>query len=131
MLWFSAHEAAGLGLWDTACNMLTILHSTCSMGSFALSETDIQYQVAFFKICAGHKDCVAVLDSIQRAQAGNQAQANNVLAEVRQLADLLRAAPAPTSKENSFLVSAAFKYKSSPIRMAEGVWGDHTFGIMK
>jgi WD40 repeat protein len=133
VLWFSAHEAAAMGLWDTACNMLAILSLTCSTASFALSETDIQYQLLFFKICAGQKDCVSAVDNLLRTRAVHQGpgEATAVQADLRQLADLLRAAPPPNAKENAFLVSAAFKYKSSPVRMAEGVWGDHTFGIMK
>jgi hypothetical protein len=133
MLWFSAHEAASLGLWDTACSMLGILHTTCSTASFALSETDIQYQLVFFKVCAGHKDCATFLETVQRTQAGRPAgeAGTSVQAELRQLLELLHAAPAPSARENTFLVSSAFKYKSSPVRMAEGVWGDHTYGIMR
>lgn len=131
MLWFSAHEAAAQGLWDTACNMLSILSLSCSTASFALSETDIQHQLMFFKICAGHRDAATALDTFLRSRLAAQGEGTPVLGELRQLADLLRAAPPPTAKENTYLVSSAFKYKSSPVRMAEGVWGDHTFGIMK
>lgn len=129
ILWFTAHEAAMLGLWDTACNMLSILHLTCGMGSFALTPTDIQFQIMFFRICAGKKDAIQLIDQLVAAYS-NSGSADTIQ-DLRHLSDLLKSAPPSNTQENSFLVSSAFKYKSSPIRMAEGVWGDHTHAIMK
>lgn len=130
ILWFSAHEAALLGLWETACDMLSILHLARSVASFALTETDLQYQIAFFKICAGKKDAIAMIDLLIRATSSNAA--TDLLQDLRQLSELLKSAPPATAaQQNTFLVSSAFKYTSSPMRMAEGVWGDHTHAIMK
>jgi hypothetical protein len=130
MMWFSAHEAAGLGLWDTACCMLNLLHISCSMAAFVLSEADIQYQGMFFKICAGKKkDALSLIDKLMRAQSVHHGTDHNIPLDLRQLSDLLMT---HSPVENTFLVSAAFKNKSSsPMRMAEGVWGDHTHAIMK
>ena len=125
MLWYTAHEAAEQGLWDTGCSMLQILHVSCTMAAFALSDVDIQFQLAFFKICAGKKDAVEVLEKLQRLQSTSSVQE-----DVRQLVDLLKHAPEPI-KESTVLVSSAFKYKSSQTRLTEGVWGDHTHSIMR
>jgi len=143
MLWFCAHEAAALGLWETACSMLRILNVSVSMAAFALSDMDIQYQLTFFNICAGNKESIRMVEAILRVQTlgmsngqsggigGNAGEGTVVQVELKQLLELLRSAPVPLSKENTFLVSSAFKYKSSPVRMAEGIWGDHTHGIMR
>ena len=86
MLWFCAHEAACMGLWDTACCMLNLLHVSCSMAAFALSEGDIQYQAMFFKICAGKKkDALALIDKMMRAQAVHHGSDNSVPLDLRQL----------------------------------------------
>ena len=133
LLWFTAHEAAAMGLWDTACCMLSNLAAYNSLGSFVLGDSDVKYQLAFFTICSGSKNSASMLEAIVRAQsAGQQGAADSgALSELRQLLDLLKGAPLSTPKESVVLVSSAFRYKSSPIRMAEGIWGDHTHAIMK
>ena len=133
MLWFSAHEAAGLGLWDTACCMLNLLHLSCSLvTTFPLSETDIQYQLMNFKVCAGKKkDAVTMIEKMMREQSLQPSSDNTIPLALRQLSDLL---VTHSPVENTFLVSLAFKNRNivSPMRMAEGgVWGDHTPAIMK
>ncbi len=133
MLWFSAHEAAGLGLWDTACCMLNLLHLSCSLvTSFTLSETDIQFQLMHFKVCAGKKkDAITMIEKMMRAQSLQPSADNTLSLALRHLSDLLLT---HSPVENTFLVSLAFKNRNivSPMRMAEGgVWGDHTPAIMK
>jgi hypothetical protein len=139
IMWFTAHEAAQLGLWETACEMLSCLLTHNSLSMFVLAKEDIKYQLMFFHILSGSKQTIALVDAAhtqlqqQQQQAGgggNPQDSAGVLMDLSYLLELLRSAPVP-SKENMVLVSSAFKYKSSPIRMAEGVWGDHTHAIMK
>ncbi|KAJ1389923.1 hypothetical protein B484DRAFT_291783, partial [Ochromonadaceae sp. CCMP2298] len=68
LLWFTAHEAASLGLWDTGCCMLATLLAHHSMG-FALGATDVQYQLLFFTIAKGPER-----EGTQGAQVGQGAQ---------------------------------------------------------
>ena len=134
MLWFTAHEAAATGLWDTGCCMLANLLTFYSLAPFVLNESTVKYQLLFFTICSGSSDALDLMNAALKTggeQKSNDSN-NNLLADLRLLSELLKGAtPKPISQQGAVLVSSAFKQKSSPAQMSEGVWGEHTHSIMK
>eukprot|EP01039_Chlorochromonas_danica_P005867 gene5866-6460_t len=64
MLWFCAHEAAGLGMMSTAANMLSILLTLGSRSSFPIQESDVFYQMFFFRFLAGQSEALSILDKL-------------------------------------------------------------------
>lgn len=155
ILWFTAHEAASNSLWDTACSMLAKLSSCISTVNcalhFVLAESEVNYQLLFFTICAGNKgQSVVLAESVLRAQIAAQGSETTITQLLTELAGLLKSAAAEVGCSSSsgndnnnttaasraagggaVLLSSALKHRSTQSRMAEGVWGDHTLSIMR
>ncbi len=64
MQWFCAHEAAELGLWQTAASMLRKLRQNCAEYPFPIPREEIIFQEVFFSIFGGDKNSITKLNEI-------------------------------------------------------------------
>ena len=64
MLWFTAHEAAELGIWKTGASMLLKLQEMCGRNSFAIPADEVHFQEIFFLVLAGEESVKSKLEKI-------------------------------------------------------------------
>lgn len=68
ILWYSAHEAVLVGLWDIGVQMLEVLQENAGKVSFPISEEELHCQQLFFMIYSGDRRALELLKTLLHSE---------------------------------------------------------------
>ena len=130
LLWFTAHEAISMAMFDTAFYMLRIFANSMEGYSFPLSEKEWRFQVLFFAIYAGNREALTILESIKQNDHKDDSMIHDLLCD---LLNAIRSAPNEAYDHSKQTVSLQQHFTSNKLVVDDHhlFWGDHTEAILR
>ena len=134
ILWFTAHEAISMTMFDTAYYMLRIFASNIdgdSSFSFPLSEKEWRFQLLFFAIYAGNREAQTILESIKQNERKDDSMIHDLLCDLQ---SAIRSAPNEAYDQSKQATSLQQHFTSNKLAVVDDYhlfWGDHTEAILR
>jgi len=131
ILWFTAHEAISMGMFDTAFYMLRIFTNSIEASSvIPLSVKDMRFQLLFFSIYAGNREALTILESIKLNDHKDDSMIHDLLCD---LLNAIRSAPNEAYDHSKQTVSLQQHFTSNKLVVDDHhlFWGDHTEALLR
>eukprot|EP01034_Spumella_vulgaris_P027614 gene27614-34361_t len=154
MLWFSAHEAFVLTLYDTSVSMLTLLVDYAFKAQFVVPSMELKFQLLFVLIYARKKvEAVRHADMLIRGEfrngSGVAPETGKIYEALESLSSLLQDKHSPkhsnssgnalmsklSNATNALTISSqqqtGIRGMQTELNKMEAVWGANTAGILR